>query len=75
MVWIDDDVDEAVDGVLHWDRAMGPETLSSMELKRSSSMVSGSSSSMGQSVRSPIESKRDQARAAPCSWTREARQN
>jgi len=56
--WMDEDVDEAVDGVLHWDRAMGLETLSSMEVEMSSSMVSGFSTSTGQSVRSPTESKR-----------------
>ena len=55
---IDDNVDEAVDGVLHWDRAMSPETLSSMEVERSSSMVSGISTSTGQSVRSLTVLKR-----------------
>jgi len=64
--WLDDHVDEAVDGVLHWDRAMSPETLSSMyvevsssmDMERSSSMVSEISNSTGQSVRSRIVSKR-----------------
>ena len=70
-LWIDAHVDEAVDGVLHWDRALGPQTLSSMEVERSSSMVSGSSSPTGQRARSPRESKKSSAMR----WTREAQQN
>ena len=58
LPWKDEDVDEAVDGVLHWDRAVGLETFSSMEVERSSSMALASSRSMGQSVRIAIVSKR-----------------
>jgi len=38
LPWIDEDVDEALDGVLHKDREVGPETLSSMEVERCGSM-------------------------------------